>query len=476
MFCFFSVLTWVLFRSGEWACRLEAVFHVTAIIAQFGCNALMAIRNYLSIVHRQKWPESRLDVWMFRLTIGVYVFAYISVISFTPISGIYLVSSGVYCFFPFHSVNILMLVGFLVGAIIVMIFCYAGIFKEWRRTRLLSLSRPLPGSSELTPSHPPTAAFASNPQLPNQIAISVTIQTVHRRQPSDVEIAQMTIRIVVISVLNVGALLIGWGFAVAATITELGEFGEATEVETVGVGVGGVLNSVFQPMLQFAFRDVHRSYMADRLSSIGAKCGCPIASSDVSPNRSKTGGGMLSTSGGPTAPAVSRRNGISSARTPAAVSPPAYIIGEGDSQRTSDYREAKSPSVSPAASTGHAFSFRPPVDLALKAGPSLAVPISAMAGKSRRATAPASAGLPPPLALTVQNRSIAPPDNAQSASSRDTSRPPPLATARYRPTSPPRMGRALATARYRPSSPPLGAPLSPPSTAPVPPPLIIVQK
>ena len=118
------------FVGGRIACKLEAIAHVSAILVQFFCVSLIAMRSYLEIVHNYKL-SIRVSVIA---VISVWMVCIVTTCCLSLVSPIYLMSAGTYCFFEFRSPAIAdWLLTMLLLATFLNAFCYQRIFSYVKR-------------------------------------------------------------------------------------------------------------------------------------------------------------------------------------------------------------------------------------------------------------------------------------------------------------------------------------------------------
>ena len=213
------------------------------------------------------------------------------------VSPIYLMSAGTYCFFGFKSAGIAgWLVPGLVLALGVMTFCYVQIFRTAKHSAFVTTmqinrvktgdSTPRfkspsherkPTSHEVTPqvleesnfiSDSPTDPTGPTGPTGSTDQTGVKQTSAERsgsfgpggRSGSNNSGDNVPMKVAKRSALFVIVLLVGWGFAAVTTIYEF-TVGLSTEMLVTGVGVGGVLHSIWVP-LTYAYTSVfHKTTM-----------------------------------------------------------------------------------------------------------------------------------------------------------------------------------------------------------------------
>lgn len=130
--CALGLWNGTIFYGGDEACRAEAYFHISSILAQFFSVTGMCVRNYIETIwpihyhikNTQAYVACAL-IWAVCITVTL---------SLSTVSPIYLMSNGVYCFFDFSSPAIAYwLVPSLAICLVSMILLYAKIFKEAKK-------------------------------------------------------------------------------------------------------------------------------------------------------------------------------------------------------------------------------------------------------------------------------------------------------------------------------------------------------
>ncbi len=235
------------------ACELEAFFHVSAILVQFGCVTLISLRGYWSL----RFRGTSLNSWVMPVSVAkqavglVWLVAVGGTFGLGQVSPIYLMSAGTYCFFAFSSPAIAgWMIPMLVIAACIMSWSYVHIYRvgathdrDRIRIRLAATHAPddrrhssLAYSSPSSQS-PQRAKTAGNPVgfLVNDIGPSEVVRSLARK-------------VAVRSSLFVLILMVGWAAAIVTALYELINKAQATEPLVTAVGVGGTLHSILVPL------------------------------------------------------------------------------------------------------------------------------------------------------------------------------------------------------------------------------------
>lgn len=119
------------FQRGWIACDIEAFAHVSAIMEQFFFITMIALRNYLSVVHRKTITVR--TAWI--ITLSMWTIGTAVTYGFASVSDVVLMPAGAYCFYDFKSPLIYAwFAPVMVGGLIVTAFCFARIFQVTNRT------------------------------------------------------------------------------------------------------------------------------------------------------------------------------------------------------------------------------------------------------------------------------------------------------------------------------------------------------
>lgn len=118
------------FQRGWIACEIEAFAHVSAIMVQFFSITMIALRNYLSVVHRHNMSVR--VAWI--IVLGMWTVGETVTYGFASISDVVLMPAGAYCFYDFKSPLIYAwFAPIMVSGLIVTAFCFARIFQYTNR-------------------------------------------------------------------------------------------------------------------------------------------------------------------------------------------------------------------------------------------------------------------------------------------------------------------------------------------------------
>ncbi|AYV86228.1 MAG: hypothetical protein Solumvirus2_35 [Solumvirus sp.] len=312
--CLASVISQYFF-GGYINCQLEAFFHVSAILVQFFCVSLIAIRNYVNIVKRS---EISLNTSIL-IVILIWIKCIIVTVALSKVSSIYLMTAGTYCFFGFSSPAIAYwLLPGLVLSVLTMTYCYGAIIHHVKNISYLSTSSkiesgnipksldPGPKSSRVldTPASikpteskvmykSPTVNVLDTPAsirpteskiTPKALSLNISpsvrdppltpmsmklIDTTRLSEPDSVakdgiQRSETTVNIsnpkllrgiIWRSAIFVVVLLVGWIPAAITSIYEL-SIGPATEELVTAVGVAGVTHSILVPLV-YAYTRKH---------------------------------------------------------------------------------------------------------------------------------------------------------------------------------------------------------------------------
>lgn len=202
------------FYGGVIACKVEAIAHISAIVTEFVCVALISINMYAETSLKKKAKHSTI----FAIVVIVWILCTAITCLLSIISPIYLMSAGTYCFFAFSSVAIAgWLIPVLLISLMVMLFCHYKLMRYF--------SRMLPSNE--------TQVFST--------------RTPRLTRLQDIIIQQFQWR----STLFIIALFFGWGFAIVACVFEFVQQ-QTSEWLVTAVGTGGVFFSVLAPLVFFA--------------------------------------------------------------------------------------------------------------------------------------------------------------------------------------------------------------------------------
>ena len=119
------------FQRGWVACEIEAFAHVSAIMVQFFAITMMAVCNYLSVVHSYHIRVQ--TAWI--VVAGMWTVGEAVTYGLASASDVVLMPAGAYCFYDFKSPLIYAwFAPVMVGGLIVTAFCFAAIFRVTNRT------------------------------------------------------------------------------------------------------------------------------------------------------------------------------------------------------------------------------------------------------------------------------------------------------------------------------------------------------
>lgn len=285
------------FYGGPLACKLEAFFHISAILTQFFFDAAIAIRSYFVVMCH---PRKVLPIsWAWGIVILIWMICLGVTYSLSIVSDIYLMSAGTYCFFGFSSPGI---AGWLVPglgiSLSIMVYCYVRIFNHvWKSkqqhlvrmssvkshviknqvppvptmappimteslhstTSFAPLSSPRNNWIDLPPPPHPHPPAVDTAMTPTSNTLSTTTSSTNLIHTTWLMMAESEL-IVKVALRSVGfclVLLLGWFFAAVATIVEFSQ-GETPEWLVTAVGFGGVTHSIVVPIIYAWENSFHR--------------------------------------------------------------------------------------------------------------------------------------------------------------------------------------------------------------------------
>jgi hypothetical protein len=287
MQCLLSVIARCFF-GGDLACKFEAFFHVSAIVTQFFMDTAIAMRVYVEVVHG-KHMSVRQAVWT---VIVIWVVCIGVTLLCSIYSPIYIMTAGTYCFFGFGSAAIaywlVPALGLALGAMAFYFYKTYRTFRQSQETLITMRNRPI--EKVKPPRHrqrPNTDTSSSVAPVASPIAIPVAAKAAFEQfeVSNDGPIVSIEIEapptaeyegdafadeatkaegqlfwVILRASILVAGLFVGWAFAAVTAIYELSK-GESSEWLVTGVGVGGVLHSVWVPLTHAYFTAFNRAFM-----------------------------------------------------------------------------------------------------------------------------------------------------------------------------------------------------------------------
>ncbi len=287
--CFLNLISGTnSFQYGEWACKLEAFFHVSSIMVQFFCVALIAWRNHRIVAHSKDISPKT----AFGMVAGVWFISEVGTFSLGLISPIYLMPTGAYCFYQFSSpVMLYWFCPVMVIALLFVCFFYYQIFtiaskidvnhnasSSSLREKIVfapsvigeatSIASTVSNESKESVENKESDANENKPKKETVVSFPVLKKMSTKEQLDKISSNKgvtMSRKVAKSSIIFVLVFFFGWFPAVITTVYEL-FYGHIEQGLDTSVGIMGTLHSTLVPLAY--------GYHSSKLRKFLAKCQC----------------------------------------------------------------------------------------------------------------------------------------------------------------------------------------------------------
>lgn len=204
MQCLLNMIHGERFWGADDACRVEAIAHVSAITTEFVSTGAMSLSMYYKVVHNREMSEKA----AIATVVVIWLLCTLITILFSIVSKLYLVKSGLYCFFRFSSPAI--------AAWLLPVLMISLSVMYWSHRKIIN-------------------HFVKDAEKNVATATERGVDLTYVTTPEDIKRKQFKLK----STLFIFLLIGGWcAFCVPTTLWEL-FWGEADEIMVTLVGFGG---------------------------------------------------------------------------------------------------------------------------------------------------------------------------------------------------------------------------------------------